>query len=204
MNSLPKKIIAISASIFVLTMVYYGSYLPYEKSKSFILAMNTLRGGSVKTLDDFFKVISVPLEMKSPIGQEEIVRQFTSYITGIIAQNNNPEIISLLIDYLNKYLEPILGRGKGLSFNQDLYLAGVLNLNAYNQTNDEKYLNNARKYFEFSYSLGPKRPQALFGLFDICRIKQDKECVKKYGDEILKYWPNDTEVKKYYDEFLKK
>jgi hypothetical protein len=203
MNSSLKQIIAISVSIFILIMIYYGSYLPYQKSSAFISAMNNLRSGKIKTINDFFETISVPLKMKSPVGQEEIVRQLMNYISGIISQNNNPEITKALMDYINQYADPLLERGKGLSFNQDLYLAGILNLTAYNQTNDATYLDKALNYFELSYSLGPRRPQALFGLFDVCQIKKDKECIKKYGSEILTYWPNAEDVRKIYEENLK-
>lgn len=200
MNPLLKQIIAVFISVFILFMIIYGSYLPYRKSQSFILAMRTLQSGKINTLEDFFNIVSNPLEMKSPIGQEEIVRQFITYFSGLISQNNNVEITKLLMDYIKKYYEPIVERGKGLSFNQQLYLTGMLNLNAYTQTGDEKYLKDARKYFEFSYNLGPKRPQAIYGLLNVCKLEKNKECIKDLAEKILTYWPEDKDIQKILEE----
>lgn len=203
MNLLSRQIIAFSASIFILVIAIYSNYLPMKKSEAFIGAMRELQIGNVKSVNDFYRVVSYPLSLKSPFGQEEIVRQFMNYIAGIINQTDNPEIVNFLMEYINQYAQPILKRGKGLSFNQNVYLAGVLNLYAYQKTSDINYLNVSRDYFEKGYELSKKRPQILYGLFDICRLQKDNNCAKKIGDEILTYWPDDYEFKKIYDEFLK-
>lgn len=195
MNLLTKQIIVIGFCIFILIMIFYGNYLPLKKSEAFIEAMNLMRSDRVKTLNDFFNVLSRPLNIKSPFGQEELVRQLTNYASGIIYQNNNSELINMLMDYVNSYLNSILERGRGLSFNQDLYLAGRLNLIAYQNTKNEEYLKKAEEIFNLSYKLGPRRPQALYGLLDICQIKEDRECVKKIGSEILNYWPEAEDIK---------
>lgn len=190
-----KQIIAIFGLIFILTMIFYGSYLPYQKSKSFISAMQAFQRGEIKNIDDFFKNASKPLDTKSPIGQEEITKQFVNYFSGLISQNNNSQITDFLMNYIKKYYEPILEKGRALSFNQYLYSVATLNLTAYNQTKNENYFKEAKKYFELSYGLAPKRPQSLYGMFDICQIEKNKECIKKFGEEILSYW-DDPEVKK--------
>lgn len=195
MNILTKQIIAVGFSILILIVIFYGNYLPLKKSEAFIEAASILRSDKVKTLNDFFTVMSKPLNIKSPFGQEELVRQLTNYTAQIISQDKNKELINVVMEYVNGYLNPILKRGKGLSFNQNLYLAGRLNLAAYQSTGDEKYLKKAEEIFNWSYSLGPKRPQALYGLFYICQFKQDKECLGRWGNEILNYWPEAQDIK---------
>jgi tetratricopeptide (TPR) repeat protein len=204
MNQLPKQIIAISASFFILVMVFYGSYLPYKKSKTFIDSLNQLKTTQIKSFEQLDNIISSSLKINSPIGQEELIRQFLGIFTGFISQNQNPEVIDVLVKYIKTYSDPILNRGKGLSFNQDLYLAINLYLNAYEKTKDQKYLDEAKKYAELSYSLGPKRPQVLYSLFDIYRLENNIEKAKEIGNQILTYWPDDENVKAAYDELLKK
>ncbi len=140
--------------------------------------------------------------MKSPIGQEELVRQFISYTTGVISQVDNPEIVDVLMEYINSYAQPILERHKGLSFGQTLYLNGMLDLTAYQKTFNAKYLKAAKNSFDESYLWGGTRPQPLYGLFDICRIEKNISCVKAFATQILHYWPDAFEIKKAYEEFL--
>ena len=204
MNQLPKQIIAISASFFILVMIFYGSYLPYKKSKTFISSLNALGAGQIRSFEQLDNIVSSSLKINSPIGQEELVRQFLGIFTGFISQNENPEVIDVLVKYIKTYSDPILNRGKGLSFNQDLYLAIRLYLTAYEKTKDQKYLDKAKQYAELSYSLGPKRPQVLYSLFDIYRLENNIEKAKEIGSQILTYWPDDASVKEAYDELLKK
>jgi tetratricopeptide (TPR) repeat protein len=185
-------------------MIFYGSYLPYKKSKTFIDSLNQLKTTQIKSFEQFDKIVSSSLKINSPIGQEELVRQFLSIFPGFISQNQNPEVIDVLVKYIKTYSDPILNRGKGLSFNQDLYLAIRLYLTAYEKTKDQKYLDEAKKYAELSYSLGPKRPQVLYSLFDIYRLENNMEKAKEIGNQILNYWPDDANVKEAYDELLKK
>jgi len=204
MNQLPKQIIAISASFFILVMIFYGSYLPYKKSKTFIDSLNQLKTTQIKSFEQLDNIVSSSLKINSPIGQEELIRQFLGIFTGFISQNQNPEVIDVLVKYIKTYSDPILNRGKGLSFNQDLYLAIRLYLTAYEKTKDQKYLDEAKKYAELSYSLGPKRPQVLYSLFDIYRLENNIEKAKEIGNQILTYWPDDASVKEAYDELLKR
>jgi tetratricopeptide (TPR) repeat protein len=203
MNQLPKQIIAISVSFFILVMIFYGSYLPYKKSKTFISSLGRLRVGMIRDFNQLDKVVSSPLKINSPIGQEELIRQFLEIFSNLINQNKDPEVVGVLVKYIEAYANPILNKGKGLSFNQDLYLTIKLYLTAYEKTQDKKYLDQAKKYAELSYFLGPKRPQALYFLFDVYRLENNIEKAKKIGEEILTYWPEDEIVRKEYEELLK-
>ena len=88
MNPAIKKAIAISASIFILFLGYYGSYLPMRKSMIFISVIQNT--GGIKTLADFEQAFSEPLDYPSPIGQEELVRNTANMTVGSI-QNISPE-----------------------------------------------------------------------------------------------------------------
>jgi hypothetical protein len=195
MNQLPKQIIAISMSFFILVIIFYGSYLPHKKSKAFINSLNKLKTTQIQNFNQLDDIISSSLKINSPFGQEELIRQFLGIFGGFIGQNNSPEVINALIKYIEAYANPILEKGKGLSFNQVLYLATRLYITAYEKTKDDKYLNDAKKYAELSYSLGPKRPQALYSLLDVYLLENNTEKAKEIASQILTYWPEDENIK---------
>ena len=201
MNESNKKIIALLASIVIIVMIYYGSFLPLRKSQIFISTMRYL--GEAKTLDELKTRVSVPLDYPSPYGQEELVRQVASLVTNIVSQSNTtPPVIDDLISYLNKYYSPIIENGRGMSFNQNLYVLGSLNEVAFIRTNKVEYLMAAEKYFTRSYELGPKRPQALFGLFDVYRAKGDVAKVTEISNQILNQWPGEERTRQAVKDFL--
>lgn len=203
MNESNKKIIALIASVIILVLLYYGSFLPFRKSRVFISTMRSL--GEAKTLDELKSKISVPLNLPSPYGQEEVVRQVASLITNIVSQSNTtPPVIDDLIAYLNTYYSPIIEGGRGMSFNQNLYVLGSLNEVAFIRTNKAQYLAAAEEYFTASYALGPKRPQALFGLFDVYRARGDREKVIQISNQILEQWPGEERTRQALQDFLDK
>ena len=60
----------------------------------------------------------------------------------------------------------------------------------------------AEKYFTESYELGPKRPQALFGLFDVYRAKGDVQKVTEISNQILEQWPTEERTRQAVKEFM--
>ena len=203
MNQLYKKIIAVLVSGLAIFAVYFGSYLPLKKSKTFINTMSSLN--SSPSLVEFKETLSLPLDLPSPIGQEELVRQVASLITNVINQPNiNEEVVADLMNYINKYYEPIINKGSGMSFGQNLYILGSMNEVAFVKTNQTRYLEAAKKYYLKGLELGPKRPQPLFGMFDVYRIEKNGEQTKTIGEQILSQWPNEERTRQALAEFLKR
>ncbi len=195
-----KKIIAIVASVLVLVVLWYGTYLPMHKSQAFIATLGSLN--SIKSIQDFETAFSVPLDIPSPIGQEELIRNLTNVVMGFVAQNQNPQATQALMDYIMSYYQPIVSRGKGMSFEQDLYILGALNQSAFSATKDPKYLAAAEQYFTQGYQLGPKRPQFLYSLMQLYMLEIRPADVKRVGDQILSQWPNDLATKTSLDQFF--
>lgn len=157
----------------------------------------------VASLEDFKMAMSKPLELASPIGQEELLRQFGSTILNILQDSNTPaEVVPELVNHLNQYYLPIIEKGQGMSFNQNLYILGTINEVAFLKTNNPKYLLAAKSYYLKSFEIGPKRPQALFGLFDVYRIEGDVENTKKIANQILEQWPGEERTKGALQTFL--
>lgn len=202
MNPIAKKIIGISATVFILLLAYYGTYLPLRKSQAFIGALRSLN--SVRSLADFERAVSVPLDMPSPIGQEELVRNASNIVLNLIQQNDRPELVSELVNYIGSYYRPIIDRGRGMSFEQNIYILGALNEMAYIKTKQAKFLEAAKDYFDKGLKLGPKRPQFLYGLFDIYRMEGNVSGAKTVAEQILRQWPNDEKTRSSLADFLSK
>lgn len=200
MNSDIKKSIAVSAAIFILLAAYYGSYLPMRKSTVFIEAMRS--SSKIKTISDFESAFSVPLDYSSPIGQEELVRSMANTINGSLQNVSDPKAVSELVNYAEKYYAPIIARGRGMSFGQDVYILGMINEIAFLKTKEPKYLQTAGKYFKMGQILGPKRPQSLYGLFDVYRLEGNIDESKKIADQILSQWPDDARTSNLVNQML--
>lgn len=186
--------IIIVAAIF--GIAYYGSYLPMRKAQMFIATLQALQtpGGQATSLQDLENKLSVPLNAPSPIGQEELVRNMANSVLSFVQHGGNATSTAALIGYLNSYYDPILNQGKGMSFGQDLYLEGAINEIAFATTGDPTYLIAAQKWYSEGVALGPNRPQALYGLFDVYRAENNVSGTLAVGTTILKNWPTDTRI----------
>jgi hypothetical protein len=202
-NPLGKKIIAVVAIIFILYLAYYGSFLPLRKSQVFIETLKKLQ--TIRSYEEFEKAFSVPLNMPSPIGQEELVRNTSNIVLNLLQRGGgNPELVVALVDFLERYYNPILERGRGMSFEQNLYVLGAINELAFFQTNQVKYLLAAENHYSRGLELAPRRPQFLYGMFDIYRIEGNVLKAKAIAEQILEYWPNDSRTREALADFLAK
>ncbi len=193
MNPTVKKIIGLAATAAVFAVLYYGTWLPLDASMAFIGALRT----QVKSVSQFEQVFSPPLDLSasSPIGYEELVRNTGNTVLSIIQQNtSNPQVTEALLAYLESYYKPVVARGKGMSFEQNLYILGAANEIAYLQTKKPEYLNASIQYFNQGLALGPKRPQFLYGMFDALRMKGDVHDARIVGEQILSEWPTDMKT----------
>lgn len=200
MDQTVKKTIAALISFLVLAVAYYGNYLPMRKSQIYISTLRSLQ--SVRSLADFEKDLSVPLDFPSPIGQEELVRSSSNMIMNIIQENNNPQVISEVLDYYKSYYRPIIDRGRGMSFEQNLYILGKISEIAFVRTKEIKYFNAAKDYFSQGLRLGPRRPQFLYAMFDIYRMEGNVDGAKSTVDKILSQWPSDQKIRQLLGNFL--
>jgi hypothetical protein len=194
MQSTTKQIIAAIVTIFLLFVAVYGSYMPMRKAETFISTLQGLQVTPPTSLNDLETRVSVPLDYPSPIGQEELVRNLANSVLGFVQNNPEPSSTAGLINFLGTYYNPIISRGKGMSFGQDLYILGVINEIAFTKTGDPTYLAAAKQYYSEGNALGPNRPQSLYGLFDVYRFAGDASDAETTAQRILTNWPSDTSV----------
>ncbi len=194
MTRTTKQVIAVVTSLLILAVAAYGSYFPMRKAEMFIATLQSLQTSPVNSLNDLTARLSVPLDYPSPIGQEELVRNTANNILSFISQGADPTSTAVLVSFLNSYYDPIIARGRGMSFGQDLYLMGAINEMAYVHTGNPAYLADSQKYYEEGVELGPNRPQSLYGLFDVYRAEGNVESTTATGEKILSNWPSDTSI----------
>jgi hypothetical protein len=203
MTQTTKQVIAVVISILVLGVAAYGSYLPMRKAQIFIATLQGLQSSPVSSLNELQTRLAVPLDYPSPIGQEELVRNTANNILGFISQGADPTSTAVLVSFLANYYDPIIARGKGMSFGQDLYLMGAIEEMAFAHTGNPSYLLASQKYYEEGVELGPNRPQALYGLFDVYRAEGNMQSTTAIGEKILSNWPTDTSIAGSLQTFLK-
>ncbi|OGZ01790.1 MAG: hypothetical protein A2946_04000 [Candidatus Liptonbacteria bacterium RIFCSPLOWO2_01_FULL_53_13] len=203
MNDNLKKFLGVIVSAAIVAIGIYGNYLPLRKSQIYI--SSTREAYNAKTLADFEKAISPALDAPSPIGQSELVRNVATTVMGIIVNSDqNTPLIDASLKYALTYYDPLIARGKGLSFEQDLYILGLIYQRAYLKTQNPKYLESALYYYKEGYARGPKRPQFLYGLFDAYRLAGDVGNVDMIMSQILKEWPGDDAAKSAHAQFKNK
>jgi hypothetical protein len=198
-----KQVAAIAIVVVILGISYYGSYRPMRKAEGFIATLQSLQTSPATSLQNLEQRVSAPLDYAAPIGQEELVRNLANSVLSFVQQQgSNATSTSDLINFLNSYYNPVLNRGKGMSFGQDLYLEGAVNEIAFAQTGDPAYLTAAQHWYKEGEDLGPNRPQPLYGLFDVYRAAGDKTDTIAVANKILSNWPSDTRIAASLQQFL--
>ena len=203
MTRTTQQFIAVVASLLIVVAAIYGSYLPMRKAQIFISTLQGLQASPVSSLNELTSRLAVPLDYPSPIGQEELVRNTANNVLGFISQGADPTSTAVLVSFLNNYYEPIIAREKGMSFGQDLYLMGAINEMAYAHTGNPVYLTAAERYYGDGVTVGPNRPQSLYGLFDVYRAEGNVAGATAIGKKILSNWPTDANIANSLQAFLK-
>lgn len=184
-------------AITLILLAYLGSFLPMRKSSAFIRGMRAVETLSAKgklTPELFEKIMSNSLLAPSPIGQEELIRQTTGMVVDLVqGGGDNSE---RLINFAESFYTPIIERGRGMSFVQNLYVLGLMHQAALMETRNGWHLAAAQRYFEEGLRLSPDRPQFLYGLFDVYRLKGDFGRAREVGEKIFTLWPWDERVAK--------
>lgn len=188
-----QQVIAVIVSALILGVAVFGSYLPLRKAQMFIATLQNLQSSPATSFADLTGRLAPPLDYPSPIGQEELVRNMANSVLAFVQQGGDATTTDELISFLNNYYNPIISSGKGMSFGQDIYLEGVINEVAFAQTGNPVYLNAATQYYSEAHTLGPNRPQALYGLFDVYRAVGDASDTVAIGQQILRNW-NDPRI----------
>ncbi len=153
-------------------------------------------------MDDLRKAIIPALELSSPIGQPELVRNLANSLMSVVRNTDNPELIDACLKFLAEYYNPIIEKGRGMSFGQDLYIIGVIHEISAIQSKNPTYLDVAEQAFLSGTEASPNRPQYLYGLMDVYRFKQDGDRFKSVADKILENWPNDQKTKKLVEDIV--
>ena len=79
---------------------------------------------------------------------------------------------------------------------------GALHEIAFSTTGNPSYIALAKQYYEEGETLGPNRPQTLYGLFDVYRAMGDVTDAQAVAAKILADWPSDTTVPQALSAFL--
>ena len=195
MNRDFKIIIAFVITVIILVLVYFGSILPFQKSRLYIDAVRS--ASQIKSVQEFNKLFDKALDFYSPVGHGEVVYAYLNVVIGIIQNQQDKNIAEILLKEADKRMEPILKEDKGNAFFQSLYSYALLYELAGNKFNNKNYYQKAAGIYEIALKHSPNRPMLLYGLFRSYNALGNVEKIKEIAGIISKYWPKNEEIKKY-------
>ncbi len=195
MNSGLKKFISLAATVCLVGVAYYGTWLPLQKSQAYVAGLQGRR--AIKSWDDFTTTFTPALARVSPIGQEELVKNFGSLVQSLLGLNSQsrPEVAAVVLKYYGQFMDPLVARGRGLSYGQTIYVAAAVQQTAYEATGGEQFAKAAEQLYRRGLEYSPHRPQYLYGLLKIYEKSNRKEEARRIAQEILSFWPTDDEVR---------
>jgi tetratricopeptide (TPR) repeat protein len=198
MSQIFKQLIATIIIITALGTIYFGAYLPLRKGQTHVDAIGGLQKGNIKSIADFNDLFDKDLNFYSPVGQDEVKAHYLDILANVINQQDNEQIVYVLISQAEKSIDSILRIKKGFSFNQDLYVLGLIYKTAGIKFKDNNYYQKAENIFNEGLEYSPKRLLFLRGLFDLYSVNKDaQDKALEIGKTILEYYPNETKVREF-------
>ena len=198
MNKSYKIIIATIISLLMIYLVYAGSYLPIRKGQFFISAYSS----QPKSLDDFNNIYNQAIDFYSPIGKDEVISSWMGVVLDLLTSSKSPPNRAVADDLIRQSgdrMIPIIKKGSGFLYSQNLYKLGLIYKTGATMFQDQNYLNQAISVLELGLKSSPLRPIFLYNLFELYYYKHDVSGLKATGEVILKYWPQETQVKQVVD-----
>jgi len=177
--------------IVMILMIYLGVYLPYQKASLYIKAYRA--AATVRSFPEFQKVFDEVLNFYSPVGQAEVVKFLSNEILNMVQSKDMPkEIAMLLAGYVEREFWKLRNGRPYPGSNQQLAILGDLRHFIGVEYNDIDSLKMAERYYIQILDLSPRRPQALFGLYNLYDNVGDKKAAAEILKEIFYYWPQFT------------
>jgi len=183
-----RKIFAVLGIAVICAVLVIGTYLPYRKSRA-IAAVNKNLGGAT-TVERFLGVFGEALALRSPYGQEEAVLFVSEQLVKAIGAQGDPRVANAIVAYAEKIFAPLLD-GRGSSPAKNLLSLGRIHHAAWMKTGDAAYAKQSEELYLRCLEASPRRPECLYGLFQLYVSADKKEQVRLAGEEILRYWPDE-------------
>ncbi len=196
MDKTVKIIISLIVTVLAAAAFYYGSYEPLRKSQLYINAIRGYETTKPRSIEEFNNSFTPALDAPSPIGYDEITGAYLGVVSGVLNQQNNPQVIEVLVKQVEDRMAPILAVMRGINFSQNLFVLAQINKTAAFKLKSENYYQRSVYLLNEGFKFSPNRPIYLYNLLDLYLARGDSEHAKEIGEIILKYWPEDKKVAK--------
>ncbi|KKU14367.1 hypothetical protein A3I34_01095 [Candidatus Jorgensenbacteria bacterium RIFCSPLOWO2_02_FULL_45_12] len=186
--NLKKTIIAAILALSLLSL-YFGSYIPWTRSRAFIRGLRGMN--KIKSVANF-KNLFEPALRRNVIGDEETFKYLAGEILKIISQEDTTENVSLeLINFIKPYHSENNVRHL-MSMGDMHYILWRKNMNP-------EYFNQAEQFYLKAKEAGPKLPPPLYMLLTLYQNGFETEKAKDIARYILSLWPDDQKVQAFID-----
>jgi len=183
-----KQFVIIILIVMTFLSSYFGAYRPLIKSRLYISALKN--NSMIRSVSDLIYLFSVPLEFKSFIGDEEMIKFLSSDLLAIVSDGRNNEEASRAI---KDFIEPYLIKDNV----RHLMVLSQMHFTLWERYKNDADYEKSKKYLLDAYAIGPKLPPILYGLLDLYTKKGETEKAKEIAKQILTYWPDDEKVKSF-------
>jgi tetratricopeptide (TPR) repeat protein len=184
---------ALISTIIILTLLYFGAFLPLRKAQLYI---NAVRGASeIRSVQEFNKLFDGVLDFYSPVGHGEVAYAYLNVLINATQNQQDSVIVEILLKEADRLMEPIIKADKGPAYFQALYSYGLLYELAANKFKDNGYFQKAADIYEIAYKHSPGRPTLLYGIFRTNYALGNVEKVKKITEIIARSFPNSSVLK---------
>ncbi len=187
-----KLVLAPLGIVLAVLSLVYGAFLPFRKAQLFIAVMQ--QAYQSQTIGDYEATYNKALGFYSPVGQAEDVRFLLSQISSVIVAKPPQDVSDALVRYADQISRVNAPGQQGLNYTQELVTLATIheaNFHNYHEQND---YNVALSLYEKGLQLSSKRPQFLYGLFQLYMDAGDTANEKAIGEKILSLWPTDTKI----------
>lgn len=198
---------AVSAAILagaVSFSLYFTVYLPFKKNRLLLSAASS-NANPQRAYDTFQKALA----FYSPIGQQETVQQYQSFILQFlraVSENSKTKVEPQNVRALVQEAETAYAKNENSRFRaigtRTLYVNASLYLQAAITAQNVDLLSVAKKKFEEGLKTAPTRFEFIYPLLDIAAIKGDKETGKTLLARAQFLRPDLSERNQYYKKKL--
>lgn len=189
-----RRVVVLALGVLTMLALYVGVWRPYMRAELIIVAYQNFN--SARTLQAAEKAYVLPLLYWAPWGGDELVGTATESVFGLVQSLDaqSAPAAAELARFAEELNRPLLLRGKGSGFMRGLSRLATLEHVAWFLTNDRVFAEASEGHFRRCLEASPRRPECLYGLFNLLRQEGRSREALAIGKEILGYWPSDTQA----------
>jgi len=187
MLSPAKQAAASVVLIAALVAIYFGAFLPLQKSQGYISTFRAFqKEPTLLGLEEGFTAL---FESRSPVGQEESLRFFGGVLQSLLNKEVPEEGVRELVRFYTDAVAKYERVPNALNYPQLLLTLGGMHGALWGLYGDEAAYQAAELLYQEGLVESPNRPQFLIALRDLYASHGEKDKANQLTATIRGFWP---------------